>query len=431
MLGNITLCVVSSLEMLISYIFFSKIGDRKYKTVICVAAGMLLFESAAALNILLSNTAWFNALYFAAINFVFAYFFFGIGFKKAVFYAVILDVFSTATEFAVIIPISLIAGEEITAYNEDPYLLIIEGSICKLLYLMICLLLLKFIKTDKTAGFPVSFHIYPLTALIILVAFCYLCIKEDISSQNRIILAILSTVLFGSVVFLFITYQHNAEKENELLLLKSKSARTETEQTYYDILERQNRRLAEYAHDAKNHLAIIKNLNSDPQIDVYIDKMNEDLKTYSSACRSGNKTLDVIINKISEECAIKGIDFDTDIRLNNLSFVEDYDLVAILGNLLNNAVDAAEKSKDKIILLETDNRNKYAVIIITNSCDEPPAASGEKLMTTKSDSSLHGIGLKTVKKTLQKYGGDYCWEYIPNERMFIMTVMLGSLMKNK
>ena len=425
MLSTVTLCVVSCLEMLISYIFFSRIGDRKYKPFICVAAGILLFESATALNILLSNIVWLNALYFAVINFVFAYFFFSIRFKKAVFCAVIMDVFSSATEFVVIIPLSLIAGEEITAYNEDPYLLIIVGSISKILYLMTCLLLLNFIKSDKTAKFPVSFHIYPVTALIIILSIGYLCMKEDISLQNRILLAVLSTVLLGSVVFLFITYQHNAEKESELLLLKSRSAQDETERTYYGILERQNRRLAEYAHDAKNHLAIIKNLNSDPQIDVYIDKMSEDLKTYSSACRSGNKILDVIINKISEECAIKGIDFDTDIRLNNLSFVDDHGLVAIMGNLLDNAVDAAEKSEDKAILLETDNRNGYAVIVITNSCDVPPAANGEKLLSTKNDRTLHGIGLKTVKKTLQKYGGDYGWEYLPDEKKFIMTVMLG------
>ncbi|MCR5783867.1 MAG: GHKL domain-containing protein [Clostridia bacterium] len=105
--------------------------------------------------------------------------------------------------------------------------------------------------------------------------------------------------------------------------------------------------------------------------------------------------------------------------------MDDHDLVVIMGNLLDNAVDAAEKSEDKAILLETDNRNRYAVIVITNSCDSPPAASGEKLLSTKNDRTLHGIGLKTVKKTLQKYGGDYGWEYLPDEKKFIMTVMLS------
>ena len=86
----------------------------------------------------------------------------------------------------------------------------------------------------------------------------------------------------------------------------------------------------------------------------------------------------------------------------NLSGVEDIDVVAILGNLLDNALAAAERSAEKCMSLETTWRNSYGVIVITHSCDEAPPSSGERLFSTKEEPKLHGFGLKSVQRTLKK-----------------------------
>jgi sensor histidine kinase YesM len=235
---------------------------------------------------------------------------------------------------------------------------------------------------------------------------------------------VVGTLLLLSSIVLFITYQRNIERENELFQLKNEMNRIETEKTYYDILEKQNQDLMMYVHDAKNHLTAIKSLNTDPQIEKYINQVTESLATYSKVSHSGNHTLDVIINKYITECEIKGVKFTFDIRLKNLSYVEDYDLVTILGNLLDNALESAEKSENREISLSIDYRNTYDVLIITNSCDVSPTTSHEKLLTTKSDKKLHGIGIKSVMKTLKKYNGDYDWEYDQQNKVFTSTVML-------
>lgn len=179
-----------------------------------------------------------------------------------------------------------------------------------------------------------------------------------------------------------------------------------------------------YAHDAKNHLTTIKNLNNNPKIDTYIDKMTENLKMYSQICNSGNMILDVIISRYLIECEMKEIKFTFDVRLNNLSFVDDFDLVSIMDNLMDNALEAAEKSAKKFITLETDHRNSYNVIIITNSCDTPPKSNNGKLITTKPDKKIHGIGLNSVSSTLKKYNGDFSWDYDDTKKEFITTIML-------
>lgn len=207
--------------------------------------------------------------------------------------------------------------------------------------------------------------------------------------------------------------------------MKSELSRLQTEKSYYEILDQQNQQLMIYVHDAKKHLAAIQALNDDPQIGNYVTALSQQLADYSRNCHSGNKLLDVIIHKYVVDCKMRGIQFEYDVKVCNLSQLEDIDLVAILGNLMDNAIVAAEGSTEKTVSLNTVHRNSYSVIILANSCDTPPKQSGNRLLSTKSDTQAHGFGLKSVKKTIQKYQGDYEWNYDVGAKQFTMTVMIA------
>ena len=131
-----------------------------------------------------------------------------------------------------------------------------------------------------------------------------------------------------------------------------------------------------------------------------------------------------MIDKYVTECNLLSIDFNFDVRLSNLKILDDFDLVTIVGNLMDNAVEAAEKSADKTITLETDYRNSYEILIITNSSDVPPAFWGESLVTSKKDKRVHGIGVKSVKKSLKNYSGGLDCEYDEPSKTFSVTVMI-------
>lgn len=425
MLSFISAFFVYFFEMLISYVFFSEISDKKITPIKCTFIGILLFEIGAIINLLFANTVWINTSVFLLINITFALLCFSIKTQKAIFYSALLVIFSTALEFATIFIISVISNSDINAYNSNFYLLLIEGIISKTLYFITCLVLARIVKKDNAnVKFPISFYIFPISVTLSLLVFWYICVREIISETNQIMLAIISVLLFSATVFLFITYQHNIEKENQFILLKSEFTRLQTEKNYYDILEHQNQQLLIYAHDAKNHLTAIKDLNTNPIIEDYIQTMTNNLSEYSKVCNSGNMTLDVILNRYKTESELKGINFTFDIRLNNLSFVDDFDLVAILDNLLDNSIEAAEITKDKSITFETDHRNSYTVIIISNSCEQSPTTNNNRLITTKKDKTVHGLGLKSVSNALKKYNGDVDWEFLKDKNQFITTVML-------
>lgn len=74
--------------------------------------------------------------------------------------------------------------------------------------------------------------------------------------------------------------------------------------------------------------------------------------------------------------------------------IANIDLVAILGNLLDNAVRGADRSTARSISLATAYRNSYCVIIVSNSYEDELIMHGKDLVTTKEDRKFHGFGLE-------------------------------------
>ena len=415
------------IEMLISYIFYSSLVEQKCRTAKTLLIGAGLFTLGSAVNILLRNNGPVNTLTTWLINIVFAYSCFDSSFSKSMFYAAILVVVNFAIEMSIIVISAFMVGESFLGYNDNFLLLVFQAITIKTLYFLITLLLIKALRPgDDRSTVPLDFLVYPVSIAVCLTIFWYICSRPTTGSKVQLLLAVSSVCLFVSAIFLFFAYSHQVRKERQTLQIQSELNRLQTEQSYYQILDRQNQQLMLYAHDAKKHLAAIQALNEDPAIGNYVAKLSEQLNDYSKSRSSGNKLLDVMLNKYEIDCKMRGITFEYDVKTCNLSQLEDIDLVAILGNLLDNAVTASEKSAQKYITLSTVYRNRYSVLILANSCDTPPKQSGNRLISTKSESGFHGFGLKSVAKAVKKYDGDYEWDYDADQQVFTFTVMVSS-----
>lgn len=426
MLNPIVSCIVYATELLISYIFFSRIARRRAKTYRCVLIGLLLFEFCSTINLAFHNNVYINTVLSIAANLAFALFFFEINRLQALCYSVILHAINFALELVTILAFTSILKTDATSITNNTALLLIVCIASKNIFFLICLALSRLVNPETTyAQVPTILFFYPVSVITCLSIFWYICGQTGISNRVQMLLATSSILIFGSTILLFITYQHQIEENSEFIRLKTEYSRIQTEKSYYDILERQNQDLMMYVHDAKNHLAAIQALNDNPNINDYVEKLSNQLKSYSKSCHSGNMMLDVMIHKYSIDCEQKGITLDYNVRSCNLLNMDDLDLVAVLGNVMDNAIAAAFHSQEKRVSLETTTRNGYSVIIVCNTCDCPPKVNGNVLLTTKEDGSYHGYGMKSVAKTLKKYAGDYRWRYDEHTRQFFTTVMIG------
>ena len=109
-----------------------------------------------------------------------------------------------------------------------------------------------------------------------------MCTHFELSYNYQLLLSGVAFALFASIVVLFISYQQSIEKENIIFVLKNQVEKQDMDMNYYNILEKQNEDLRIYAHDTKNHLNAIHDLNTNPEIDEYLNKMISNLKSYSS-----------------------------------------------------------------------------------------------------------------------------------------------------
>lgn len=135
-----------------------------------------------------------------------------------------------------------------------------------------------------------------------------------------------------------------------------------------------------------------------------------------------NKILDLTINKYQYICEAQNIEFYVSIKTANLSHIEASDLTTLLGNLLDNAVDAAMASRSKKIDLSLNHVNGFEILTCTNSCDIAPETLDDCLITTKQGSGFHGLGVNSMKKIVKKYRGTFEWSYNAQNNEFSVFI---------
>ena len=280
-----------------------------------------------------------------------------------------------------------------------------------------------YLQRNKILRTPSFLFIYPFTAIAILYVFWIISTKYKLSTNIGIAITISSIAILISVFLTFAFYSRTSKKMDELYKEQSESERVKTDITYYSLLEKQNEVLKMVTHDTKNHLLAIKTLAVNPEVKDYIDNIYVEIKENSFFGNTDNKYLDLLLNKYQSECESNNITIDYSITTANLSFMEPSDLISMISNLLDNAVEAARQSEERTLSLSINRSNSFDILICKNSCNQKPNSSGDGLSSTKVESGIHGYGFKSIKRTAKKYNGEVEWKYDDSTKTFIITVI--------
>lgn len=424
MLNPMVSALIYALEALIYYVYFCRISKRKFSNWKCLLIGVGIFELGSIVNLSGNNSFFLNTIVTVGIVAAYGCLCFELSIKVAFLYSLILDAVNYAMELIAIFGFSTWLKLPMWGYQNDIPVLFIETLACKTSFFLTCLILANLVVGDKVQKIPGSLFAYPVCVTVCLVIFSYLCASGIVQQHGKVLLAFTSGMLLISLILLFNTFQDEVEKDVLFAKTQAENNHLKTEKEYYDILEKQNQNLMLYAHDAKKHLNAIRELSKDERIDEYVTRLFGELSSYTQACHSGNKMLDVMLNRYSLDSELKGITFDYDVKECPLLGLEDLDLVAILGNLMDNALTAASQSSERKVWLTTSIRNTYNVIVLKNSCDTPPRIQGEKLLSTKENPRYHGYGIESANRVAKKYQGDLHWTYSKEQNLFAMTVIL-------
>jgi len=208
---------------------------------------------------------------------------------------------------------------------------------------------------------------------------------------------------------------------------KLKNKLTEQEKEYYynqcELMRESTEDLKAFKHDIQNHLSAtnnyIKNGNPDEASD-YLVKLIGEVAFNSIYSDSGNTAFDSIINYKLRNAKEKGITLEVDIAVPAKVGIEVIDVVTIIGNLLDNAINAVEKASDKRIVLKIDF-NKGRLIINTENTFNGEVDYEDGEVVSKKGKG-HGYGLKNIRKSADKYNGYLEIDY--NDKWFFVDVLL-------
>lgn len=178
-------------------------------------------------------------------------------------------------------------------------------------------------------------------------------------------------------------------------------------------LETLYNRTRSFRHDMKNHILLLNMLAEKGDLDgvkKYLRELGGAVDESDYVRITGISAVDAILNEKMYEAQAKDITTGFDCVNLEKNDIAPIDLCIILGNALDNAIEANTLIEDKTrrnIRLKAHGNETFTVISVSNPTDAEPKKNSSGLFdTSKADGDAHGFGLKSIESTVNKYNGE-------------------------
>lgn len=261
-----------------------------------------------------------------------------------------------------------------------------------------------------------------LTLISLIIVLLLINVENILSKKSFTYVLLFILIMYG---FFYYFYLNSESRNKELIVKNMHLDMLENNIRFVNELQQiyeQNRRLN---HDMKNHLVTIKgNIENNKKEEAlaYIDNLYDRIVSIPMV-NTSNEVFNYIVNSKVSIMQEAFIEFYYNIA-DSLQFMNAVDISSVLGNLLDNAIEAQRYvTGKKYIYLITIRKGNMVFLEVKNSCDkESINMSQGTLLTRKKDHFNHGLGIENVRSHLHKYNGDL--EVIIEEDVFIVKVMM-------
>lgn len=197
----------------------------------------------------------------------------------------------------------------------------------------------------------------------------------------------------------------------------------------YDYQLQQSAAVRRFKHDLVNHMGVLRELANQKrteEVKAYIDTIWNIQDEFDLKIRTGDNLFDVILNYYSYLAEKENVDFAVTGKLTGETGLEMFDITTLMGNILQNSLEAAVQTAIPKIRVEMIEHQKEIFIIVSNSAAEKMNTSKGFLKTSKADTSNHGFGMKNIAATVRKYHGEYYMESVMEngQAMFKISIAI-------
>lgn len=162
-----------------------------------------------------------------------------------------------------------------------------------------------------------------------------------------------------------------------------------------------------YKHDFHHHLQTLKGQLEAGEVDraiAYIEALDKDLQNVDTLLKTGNVTVDAILSAKLAQARSEGIPVTVEANLPPELTLTDVELSIVLGNLLDNAIEACREAVgDRFIRLSLRMKGRMLYFYLLNAAGKKKPKLGSLFKTGKT--GAHGFGLHRAETILEKHGG--------------------------
>ena len=210
-------------------------------------------------------------------------------------------------------------------------------------------------------------------------------------------------------VFILINQRAQLINEKERRAFRIKEQLWKDTQVRYQFSKDAMAVVNQHYHDMKHQINALANMESDEKRRGILSEMENDIAIYDAVVRTGNDLLDTVLTEKKLICHSKEIRMSCMADGEQLKFMDEIDLYTLLGNALDNAIEANEKILDRAkrwISVQIQNKKGIVLVEIINPYTGTIKMQHGLPVTSKSDKLSHGYGTQSIKAIVEKYDGN-------------------------
>ena len=220
----------------------------------------------------------------------------------------------------------------------------------------------------------------------------------------RWVAAYLTQLLLGVILYLENELFKKSELRQELQML---NLLHDNAKEQYELSKANIALINQKCHDMKHQIRALR-MATREELEQYLDEIEDHVRIYDAIVKTGNEVLDTILTEKSLICKERGISISCVADGSQMDFINTIDLYAILGNAIDNAMEAVQKFETQVqrqIDVLVYRKQKFLAINVMNPYSEDLVFENEIPKTTKRNKSEHGFGLKSIEYIVSKYHG--------------------------
>lgn len=432
-LGRLLLCAV---DICMVYFFFQSIfvtrGNRQIRLLCFALAAIVIF------TINTYESTWLNLMVVPIACLLYVLCVFKLSLSQGIAYTVIFyTIFAGGREVAYEMLFRLLSSLLPVPippwFTPGGFFFLIPEYVLSILFLLLVVHSTRKLELNNNQTFAWYLLIMPVSSIIVLCCFLNMDFPDSAFLQRMVCLGAFLLYFSNMAVFLILakyTSILNKMKYEEMYTMK-----LALEDEKFQKIARLNERYRNYMHDVHkylNHFRMLALDNQPKKIAEIIDELEGKMQEGTSdTVYSGNEVLNAILTERALKADAQGIDMSIFVEnFLKVDFISDVDMILMFGNLLDNALEAAGKCQAgrRTIDVKLFMGNQYILVLyIENTFEDAAPRDGERLITTKKDHLLHGLGIGIVRKLAEKHGGNLILE--EKGDLFVTSLTVSSSSK--